>query len=284
MDSTEVTLTALDTGDVDSNDDGDPIPDLTDEIIDALIGSGFPVTSTTTAGNVLTTRIVEQDDSFYTGTLPLVLPGGQSVLLEVDIPEANFMGGPFDGLNNVAVMVTLATSAADLAGGTAPTTGIVVPDGSTEQQVFVRIVVLTQAFTQGPWVVYEGDITAGFFGDIKLYLEIQDATETTTASAFEFNATYFIDTNTFTATGDEIWTEIPNPEIEERTTRALVDNDGEIFTVATKSGIVIGFTADGGGALLSGGGSSSSTCFIATAAYGTPMATEIDTLRVIRIC
>jgi len=271
-DSVTITLQFLDTSTVDTNDDGDPIPDL--DAVDIVLANGGTVTSTTSSGNLVVSNLSSAPGSVGTADgFPFTLPGGQNAFLSIDVPEVT--GG---GFFNVVAMATIASSAEDLAGGGAPSVGITVPVDSTEQGVYVRLVVLTQLLVADPYVVFDGELSDLFgTGDITLSLEIQDATATTTANAFQFDATYDAMTNTFSATGDESWTEV-DPAIS-FAGRATVTT-GVVSVVLDKSGTVIGFTGDGGES-LSGGGSSS-TCFIATAAYGTPMATEIDTLRSVR--
>ncbi|HIA48238.1 MAG TPA: hypothetical protein EYN96_09805 [Candidatus Hydrogenedentes bacterium] len=274
--ATPVTLTVsiLDASDVDSNDDGDPIPD-DDQIINLLpddndesvrlqdVGSG---------SSVIVTVLEDLDGNGANVGTVVGLSGGRTADVNVEGPA--FLAADYVSagvITNAVVMVTFANDVAELlSSGTAPA------DLEVVQGLIVRVVVLVSTDNGITWDAYEGDLPAGFSIDI----EILDAvTPVTAANVYGFGLTRQSD-GTFAPE-----TDAANVEIDPASsaTRATV-TDGIINAALSNANSMISVATTGGAGASSGGGSgsSSSTCFIATAAYGTPMAAEIDTLRAVR--
>lgn len=277
-DSISITVSILNSDDVDSVDDGDPIPD--DDAISGILPAD-PDESVVLVddGDGSSVIVTVLEDLAGTGAdvgTVVALSGDRTADVNVEGPA--FLAADYVSagvITNAVIMVTFANSAADLlSSGTAPA------DLEVVQGLIVRLVVLVSTDNGITWDAYEGDLPAGFSIDI----EILDAvTPVTGANVYGFGLTRQSD-GTFAPETDAANVEIDPASSATRATvtdgiiNAALSNANSMISVATTGGDGVVDDAPAG----SSGGSSSSTCFIATAAYGTPMAAEIDTLRAVR--
>lgn len=213
-------------------------------------------------------------------SIVLDLGNGQSVTALINSPTLAELQGAIPGntslqnATNGILVVAVNTNPANLVDNAVdPLSEFNIPDAAAPSGAFLRVHILLEVpgvrgGVSGVWVELTDTLPAGF--EVALEVFGSALTGITDGFLYSYDTTYMQSGNDLTYAGDEAgWVAVSG---------AAVNADGDGWEILlSEIGQIFGAYAEGLDSSSSGG-----TCLIATAAYGTPMAQELNTIRSLR--
>lgn len=285
-DTADVTVNVFDSASVDG--DGDGTPDA-DQVLNVVPNGGDTATFSGTgqSGNAISTSIGNISGASGATLDGVVIVGGyygngDTVNFSVTVPSLNdlqaaFPGDPLlTGATNAVVMLTFATDSGDLTTDAdddpASSLGGAIP-------AFMRLVILVE-ISANNWSAFTETLPAS--AAVEGTVTFNVAASVTRVQQYFYGVDFSQNGNNFEfANSGSGWTKDEDTNAAPAaSSRAISISGNTIDSDFVHPSSIYGWVLSTGG--NGGGDDDDSTCFIATAAYGTPMATEINTLREVR--
>jgi len=306
-DAINVAVQILDSADIDGDGNGFPDASALLDLLEAIIyGTNGSVTIVRSLGDAVVrgeTEVIV--DHYYESQFGPVLVSVESPTLEA----LQLADDAFDAFNTARLIISISEDASgliDTPSGFDPVSEFDLVDSNDDplpapENLFVRAVIAVTnvsrgAVTDWTFVGEEGFEMPGsleFIGELS-GPGIAEALESgTDVGAYTYSLTMAQDNDDITAeaTEDSAWAEVDDitlnnednadDDADSRDTVDADDGDDTVRVIFSTGAALFGSNVTprvGGG----GGGGGGSGCFIATAAYGTPMAREIQSLRDVR--